>query len=472
MATECSASEMRFQRAGAREVIGKFNGGNITSDGGALLLREVERQSRIIEQFARCFVDYRDPALIEHTVRELVAQRVYALALGYEDLNDHDDLRRDPLLAVAVGKTDVTGQERVRRRDEGKALAGKSTLNRLELTAEKVGPEERYKKIEMKAEVVDRFFVAVFIQSQAEAPPRLVLDLDATDDTIHGNQEGRFYHGYYRSYCYLPLYIFCDEHLLCARLRRSNIDASEGAVEELDRIVAQLRGAWPEVEIVIRGDSGFAREELMAWCEAHGVGYVLGLARNARLESAIEAEVAQAEQLYQETKSAARVFKDFRYQTRDSWSRERRVVGKAEYLEKGPNPRFVVTSIPSEKTDARELYEQEYCARGEMENRIKEQQLDLFADRTSAETMRANQLRLWFSSVGYVLMHRLRCLGLKGTQMARAQCQTIRLKLLKIGAQVRVTVRKVWIALATGYPYEALFMRAYENLQEAPSLTG
>jgi Transposase DDE domain group 1 len=293
--------------------------------------------------------------------------------------------------------------------------------------------------------------------------------LDATDDPVHGEQEGRFFHGYYGQYCYLPLYVFCNGFVLWAQLRRSNIDASEGSVEVLERIVGYLRQAWPEVKIIVRGDSGFSREALMNWCELHQVDYVLGLARNSRLEAALQVELEQARQQWAKTGHAVRCFKDFHYQTRDSWSRQRRLVGKAEYLDKGANPRFVVTSLSSQSWEAQPLYEHLYCARGEMENRIKEQQLDLFADRTSAATMRANQLRLWFSSVAYLLLHQLRCWALKGTDYAAAQCGTLRLRLLKIGAQVRISVRRVLISLATGFPGEAIFQQAWAALQALPS---
>jgi hypothetical protein len=468
METQCTPTQLEFHALGRREVLGKFDGGNITSDAGGLLLRETEKRTGIISGFAKCFEDLRNPDLIEHTVAELIAQRVYGLALGYEDLNDHDDLRRDPLLAVLVGKEDPEGEKRVRERDRGKAGAGKSTLNRLELTpADPTVAELRYKKIIMKSEEIDRLMVDVFLQAHAEAPEEVVLDVDATDDPLHGNQEGRFFHGYYMNYCYLPLYIFCGEFLLCARLRPSNIDASEGTVEELKRIVGQIRSAWPGVKIVVRGDSGFCRDSIMTWCEAKSIDYVFGLAKNVRLQAMIAEELQQAQKLYEETKTASRVFKDFRYETRESWTRERRVVAKAEHLDKGANPRFVVTSIEMGQMDARTLYERLYCGRGDMENRIKEQQLWLFADRTSTSKMRANQLRLYFSSVAYMLMQALRRLGLQGTQMAAAQCNTIRLKLLKVGAQVKVTVRKVWVSLAGGYPYVDLFYQVFRNLQAA-----
>jgi len=462
MKTECNSRSMGFQGLGRRKIVGRFDGGTISADGGGLLLRECERATGIVRRFARCFTDHRDPEQIEHTAQELIAQRVYALALGYEDLIDHDALRHDPLLAALVGKVDPSGQSRKRKADRGKALAGKSTLNRLELTKEGATPAERYKKIEVKAEEVEGFLVEAFLDAHEVAPVEIVLDLDATDDPIHGGQEGRFFHGYYDGYCYLPLYIFCGERLLCAKLRPSNIDASEGALEEVERIVGQIRGRWPRMRIILRGDSGFCRERLMAWCEANGVDYILGLARNSRLMGRIEEGLRQARTLCEQTDRPARVFREFMYRTLDTWSGERRVVAKAEHLEKGPNPRFIVTSLSG---DPRRLYEEVYCARGEMENRIKEQQLHLFADRTSAATMRANQIRLWFSSVAYLMMQAVRRLALKGTDLAHAQCATIRLKLLKIGAQVRLTVRKVWVSLAEGCPYQHVFIQAYENLQ-------
>jgi hypothetical protein len=468
MDTECTPTQLEFHALGRREVVGKFDGGNITSDAGGLLLRETEKRTGIISGFARCFEDKRNPEAIEHTVAELVAQRIYGLALGYEDLNDHDELRLDPLFAVLVGKEDPEGEKRVRSQDRGKAVAGKSTLNRLELTpATPTAADLRYKKIVMKPENIDRLFVNIFLQAHAEVPEQIVLDVDATDDPLHGNQEGRFFHGYYRNYCYLPLYIFCGEFLLCARLRPSNIDASEGTVEELERIVGQIRETWPGVKIVVRGDSGFCRDKIMTWCEAHEIDFVFGLAKNERLKAIIAEQLQRAKEEYEQTKEASRVFKDFRYQTLDSWNQERRVVAKAEHLDKGSNPRFIVTSIEMEQMDALTLYEQLYCARGDMENRIKEQQLMLFADRTSAGKMRANQIRLYFSSAAYMLMQALRRLGLHGTQMAAAQCNTIRLKLLKVGAQVKVTVRKVWISLAGGYPYVDLFYQVFRNLQAA-----
>jgi Transposase DDE domain group 1 len=467
MTTECNQSSFEFHSLNQRKVIAKFDGGNITSDAGILLLREVENRTGLIAGLTECFTDYRDARWVEHTVKELLGQRLFGMCLGYEDLNDHDQLRADPMLAVAVDKSDPLGLNRRQESDRGKALAGKSTLNRLELG--KSDPDT-YKKIVMHEQKIDAWKVKAFIDAYESAPEEIVLDLDTTDDLIHGNQEGKFFHGYYGNYCYLPLYIFCGEHLLCARLRRSNIDGAEGAIEELNRIVGQIRQAWPEVKIIIRADSGFCRDDLMSWCEdeRNRVDYVLGLAKNERLKKEIAEEMKQAEAQFGETQQPARMFKEFRYETLKSWSRERRVIGKAEHLEKGANPRFVVTSLSSDRLDARALYEDFYCARGDMENRIKEQQLDMFADRTSAATMRANQLRLYLSSAAYILMHALRRLGLKDTDMAHAQCQTIRLKLLKIGAQIRVTVRNIWISLAGGYPYANIFSDVVRNLQALP----
>jgi hypothetical protein len=452
-------------------VVAEFNGGTITSDGGVLLLKEVEGRRKIIKQFAACFTDYRDPNLIEHTVEELVAQRIYGLALGYEDLNDHDLLRRDPLLAAAVGKVDPEGQERRREADRGAGLAGKSTLNRLELRSDDPAKNGRYKKIALDEKKVDDFFIDVFLQAHEEAPKLIVIDLDATDDPLHGKQEGRFFQGYYREYCYLPLYFFCGKFLLCSRLRTADKQPASGALDEIKRIVKRLRERWPEVRIWFRGDSGFSRDEIMTWCEqTEGVEYLFGQARNQRLEKLLAAEMVEAKKKFEATGQPARVFRDFQYQTLESWSRERRVVGKAEHLEKGANPRFVVTSLSREEYPAQSLYEDHYCERGEMENRIKEQQLELFADRTSTHYLKSNQVRLWMSSVAYVLMNEMRRLGLSGTEMGQAQCGTIRLKLLKIGAQVQVTVRRVIVRLASSYPFQELFLTIYRRLRGMESL--
>jgi hypothetical protein len=397
-----------------------------------------------------------------------VAQRIFGLALGYEDLNDHDELRRDPLLAVLVGKRDVLGEERARERDRGCALAGKSTLNRLELAAVYGGPGSRYHRFTYDPKALDRLLVDLYLESRPEPPDELILDLDATDDPVHGEQEGRFFHGYYGCYCYLPLYIFCGDFPLCARLRRSNIDASAGVLEEFEPIVRRIRERWPDVRIIVRGDSGFAREAIMAWCERTGVDYVLGLQRNARLERAIERPMEKARRKYLRTRSPVRFFRTFGYRTLKTWSRRRRVIAKVEHLPKGSNPRFVVTSMPGELCSADVLYTELYCARGEMENRIKEQQLDLFSDRTSTSKMASNQLRLYFSTIAYLLITELRRLGLAGTQLARAYAGTIRLKLFKIGAVVRVSTRRIFLALSGGYPYQRLLRAALQRIRWPP----
>lgn len=462
------------QKLGGRQLVWRFDGGDITSDGGALVLKKLEERTAIVRRFAACFEDYRNPNQIEHPLLDLIAQRVFGLALGYEDLNDHDELRSDPMLAVALAKDDVKGQQRRRAQDRGKALAGKSTLNRLELTAPDYDGNPRQnesgkpetKKIVVDPESIDALLVDLFLEAHEQAPEQIILDVDATDDVLYGRQEGRFYHGYYRDYCYLPLYVFCGEHLLCARLRMSNIDASADSVEELEPLVARIRQRWPAVKILLRGDGGFCREKLMAWCEREGIDYIFGLTQNPRLKKQIEPEMAQAEKQYEQTQAPARVFTEFFYATQDTWSRQRRVIAKAEHIAKGANPRFVVTSLSQQQMAAQELYEKGYCARGDCpENRIKEQQLDLFADRTSTGKMWSNQLRLYFSSIAYVLLQTLRRMALEGTELEKAQCGTIRLKLLKIGAQIRVTVRKIWVSLAAGCPHAALFAQVLATLE-------
>jgi Transposase DDE domain group 1 len=453
--TECIPESFPFAAVGTREVVARFDGGHVVSDGGALLLGEVERQTGMLHRFAACFSDQRDPSRIEHTVEQLIRQRIYALALGYEDLNDHDRLRHDPLLAALSGKLEPTQE----------LLAGKSTLNRLELTRPPAeAGQRRYQRILFDPESADQLLVQLFVEAQAAPPTEIVLDLDATDDPLHGQQEGRFFHGYYGHYCYLPLYVFAGDHLLCARLRTADQDGSAGAREEVERIVGQLRQRWSAVKITLRADSGFCREELMSWCEEHGVDYVFGLARNRRLQEMLAEAMAEAPQQYEATGQPARVFHEGRYRTRESWSRERRVVGKAEHLDKGANPRFVVTSLSAEQWAARALYEDLYCARGEMENRVKEQ-FQLFADRTSTHWLWSNQLRLSLSAFAYVLLDTLRRVGLPGTEMAQAEVQTIRLRLLKIGAVVRVSVRKIWVSLASAHPAAPLFAHVYAALR-------
>jgi hypothetical protein len=447
MPTECNASAMDFGSTGGRRGVADFDGGRVSSDAGALLLGETDKAIGLIDRFTRCFRDGRDPRYTAHRLKTLLAQRVFGLALGYEDLVDHDQLRHDPVLCVLLGKLE-------RHADEMAPLAGKSTLNRLEHMPGAEGQARRYHKIDHDETAIERLFVDVFVEAHGKKPPRrIVLDLDATDDPLHGHQEGRFFHGYYDGYCYLPLYIFCGRHLLAAKLRRSNIDASAGSVEEVRRIIAQVRSRWPQVRIILRADSGFAREALMAWCEANKVDYVFGLARNQRLEQRIAPALAQAQGRSRANQGRpARVFCDFLWSTKGSWSRRRRVIAKAEWTGGEANPRFLVTSLKPDAWRAQPLYEELYCARGEMENRIKECQGDLFADRTSTATMRANQLRLWFASIAYVLVCALRRIGLAHTQFAAASCGTLRLKLLKIGALVRISVRRVKIAFASACP--------------------
>ena len=468
METECNAAQLEFQGVNRRSVVAAFDGGHISSDGGALLLREVDARFGITRRLAQCLTDHRRDDLIEHSAEELVAQRLYGLALGYEDLNDHDDLMRDPLLALSLGKTDVEGHERRRASDKGKALASSSTLNRLELTPENAGVESRYKKIVYRREAIEALLVELFLDAYKRAPKEIVLDFDATDDPVHGNQEGKFFHGYYRCYCYLPLYVTCGDHVLVAQLRTSDRDAADGATETLAKLVTCIRARWPEVSIVVRGDSGFARDGFMDWCEGHGVSYVLGLAKNQRLLQKIGNELVEAQTLHRETGKAARVFAHFLWTTRNSWTRPRRVIAKAEHLDKGANPRFIVTNLPETYATPKALYEDIYCARGDMENRIKEQQLDLFAGRTSTHTMRANQLRLWFSTFAYTLVAALRRAALHNTRLAHATCGTIRLKLLKLGAHIKISVRRFLIHLASACPYQDVFRQAWQNLQHLP----
>ena len=458
MPTECNPEQYEFARVEGRRVQAGFDGGRMTSDAGALLLGQVDGTIKLVDRFAGCFSDQRRRELIEHEVSTLVRQRVVGIALGYEDLNDHDELRHDPVMAVLAGKLEAG-------REGCAPVAGKSTLNRLELS--RVEPT-RYHKISYDAAAIERLLVDLFLEAHRRPPERIILDLDATDDPLHGTQEGRFFHGYYGHYCYLPLYIFCGDQLLVAKLRPANIDGSAGALEEVARVVAQIRERWPATRIVLRADSGFARDALMAWCEDQGVDYVFGLARNARLERAIGAELEAARVDSEQTGGKpARRFKELRYKTRKTWTRERRVVAKAEWTGGDKNPRFIVTSLTPNEAEARWLYEQLYCARGDMENRIKECQLDLFADRTSSHTMRANQLRLWFASMAYVLLCALRRLALQGTRLATATCGTIRLKLLKIGALVRISVRRIKIAMASACPYQREFGAAHTALAQA-----
>ena len=452
--TQCSQSSFGFEGCGDREIVARFDGGTISSDGGAFLLRQTDKRLNLIPRLAQSFLDGRKQYLVEHSVEEMLSQRIYGLALGYEDLNDHEQLRKDPVFGILAGKADL---------DEPRA--GKSTLNRMELGT---GINSRYKKITFWKEAVDELLVNAFTESYEEAPAEIVLDVDTTDMPLHGKQEGRFFHGYYDAYCYLPLYVFCGDHVLCARMREANHDAAFGCRQELERIVKQIRTAWPEVRIVLRGDSGFCRNDLIGWCESNGVDFVFGLARNKRLRGIIGQQMHEATVQWKQTGKPARVFTEFLYRTKKTktggWDRERRVAAKAEHIDGKENPRFVVTSLTSERWTAQALYEDLYCERGNMENRIKEQ-FSLFADRVSAETIRANQLRLYLSAMAYILVSGLRRVGLKGTELAQAQVSTIRTKLLKIGAQIRVSVRKVWVSMASSYPWQGLYGQVWLNLR-------
>jgi len=457
--TECNQSSFGFEGPGRREIVARFDGGTISSDAGAFLLRQTDQRMNLLPRLAKCFLDGRKQDLVKHSVSEMLAQRIYGLALGYEDINDHEQLRNDPVFGILAGRVELE-----------EPLAGKSTLNRMELGA---GVKDRYKKITFWKNSIDELMVTAFLESYPEAPAEIVLDMDTTDVPLHGKQEGRFFHGYYDNYCYLPLYVFCGEQVLCARLREANHDAAFGCLTEIKRIVAQIRAAWPEVKIILRGDSGFCRNELMNWCESNGVDFVFGLARNQRLRRIIGQQMHEATQQWNHTGEPARVFSEFEYRTKKTkkggWDCARRVVAKAEHIDGKENPRFVVTSLGKEnpgkeKWAAQALYEQLYCERGDMENRIKEP-FSLFADRVSAETMRANQMRLYLSAMAYILVSGLRRLGLQATELAQAQVSTIRTKLLKIGAQIRVSVRKVWVSMASSYPWQGLYQQVWTNLR-------
>ena len=470
MQTECTSKLGGLQPLGRRTVVAAFDAGRMTSDGGALLLREVAQLSDFFARVANCFIDYRDPTRIEHSVQELLGQRILGIALGYEDLNDHDDLRYDPTLAMAVGKLDPLGNTRKRARDRGRALAGHATLNRLETAPSTLDSDRPDLKILHSPQAFERLFVDLMLDAHDQPPNEIVIDLDATDDRVHGTQEGRSFHGYYGHYCFLPLYIFCGEFLLAAKLRRADQDGAAGSLEEVVRIVAHIREQWPRTQIIVRAESGFCRDAMLDWCESQpNVEFVIGLARNSRLAEMIKGELEHHRQVVAESGHASKSYKDLDYRTKKSWSRERRVVAKAEVLTGKDNPRFVVTSLSADEVDKRALYEDLYCARGDMENRIKEQQLGMFADRTSSHTMRANQLRLWFSSLAYVLVNELRSVALRGTPLAKAQVWTIRVRLLKVGALVRQSARRLVIWLSSSFPLKAIWRAALANIQQVRS---
>jgi hypothetical protein len=461
MPAECSAKRFDFGSLDRRIIEADFGGGAITSNAGALLLGQLDRGLGLIRRFAACFTDRRNPVFVEHHLETLLGQRIFGLALGYEDLVDHDELRKDPVMAVLAGKLQST-------RPDCEPLAGKSTLNRLEHASKNPAKAKKYHKIDCDLTKAEALLVDLFLEAHPKAPAEIVIDLDATDIPLHGHQEGRFFHGYYGHYCYLPLYIFCGDHLLLARQRRSNIDAAAGALEEVIRIVRQIRArrGWTKTRIILRADSGFCRDALMSWCEDNHVGYVFGLARNKRLQADLAKELETARTLCEASGRSARVFKDFLYQTLDSWSRPRRVVGKAEHTPQGSNPRFVVTNLIKKDWAAKALYEDLYCARGEAENRIGEQ-FELFADRASSQTLKANQLRLLFSAMAYTLIETLRRVALRHTQLANASANTIRLKLFKLGAQVRMNTRRIRFAIASSCPNQIEFELAHLYLRRA-----
>ena len=462
--TECTTEKLIFEGVGRRRVEADFSGGQVSSDGGVLLVREADRRIGLSERMSECFVDYRDGKQAEHSVKELIRQRVYALALGYEDVNDHELLSRDPLLATAIGKQDPGGQNRRSSKHRGVAAASASTLARIDRTQADANSKSRYEKVVCDFDKLRSCFVQTFIRSFQRVPERLILDVDPTDIQLHGNQEQRFYHGYYGHYCYLPMYLFCGDYPLSVKLRPSNIDGSLGVVQFLQPVVEQIREAFPAVHLIIRADSGFCREELMAWCEHNGIDYVLGMAKNARLQNALSKQLERARRQYLRTGQTARYFTEFRYQTRNSWTRARRVVGKAEHMDKGANPRFVVTSLLAREYEKRYLYEQLYCARGEMENRIKEQ-LDLFADRASCHSFRGNEIRLWWAMAAHLLVVVIRREALSGTQLQKAQAPTLRMRLLKIGAVVSVSVRRVYVRLSSAFPLQQLFALILQRLR-------
>lgn len=488
--TECYQQSFDFQELGGRRVVADFSGGHLCSDGGCLLLREVDRISGFCAKLAKCFSDYRDTRFVEHQLPVMLRQRVLGIALGYEDINDHDRLRLDPLLAAMCGREDLLGQERHMVQDKGKALAGKSTLNRLELGAQELNA--RTKKIQAHPERIEALLLREGVRAIARKSQIIVLDFDATDDAIHGAQEGRFYHGYYGHHCYLPLYCFCGDIPLWAQLRTADRDGSDGTLEALQKIVPAIRERFGKhVRIIVRGDSGFCREPLMSWIEAQpNVHYVLGLARNERLEKllapafwdtaalldkdAVQQAKGAGAEVPPELPGTARSFAELRYQTHKSWSKARRVIGKAEITSGKRNPRFIVTDITGEQewaracvsfTSGQSIYERFYCARGDMENRVKEQQLDMFSDRTSTAYMKSNQLRLWLSTFAYLLMRQLRATALAGTRLAQATVGTIRLHLMKIAAQLTVSVRRVYVRLCSASPMREVFAQAHGKLR-------
>lgn len=468
MVTDCKSEKLVFQPCDYRDVVARFDGGKMTSDAGGLLLRELEQRFGLIERLADCFEDHRDPKYIEHTVEQLLAQRIFGLALGYQSLNDHDDLATDPVLAVMAGKDDPEGQNRRRDKDQNQPLAKKSTLNRLELGAVHGGKDNRYKKIVPDLEAIQKCLIDLWLQLRDDEPRNVILDFDATDIALHGDQQNKFYHGYYGHYCYLPLYVFAGQWLVSSLLRFAGQDEAADSLDVLTLLVDKIEKQWPDTQIVVRADSGFARDRIMDFCEEHGIDYVIGIAKNSRLTEAIEIPLKKAKQRSKESGEKVRRFDEFRYETLDSWSRKRRVVAKIEHTPKGSNPRFVVTSLSKSQVGPRQLYEQIYCQRGESENRIKEVQLFLFADDNSTHWMASNQLRVYFCSVAYLFICLIRKKGLRGTKWANAQAPKIREKLFKIGAQLEVTTRNVWLRMASSFPHQAVFRGVLQNIRAGP----
>lgn len=469
MPAQCTLDGVDAKPHFGRRVNVTFDAGFVSSDGGALLLREIDERYGVIERLARCFVDHRDPDWIEFSVTDLLRQRIFGLVNGYEDLEDHDRLRHDPLFALAVGRSDVLGkQRRVPERDEGKPLAGKSTLNRVERAADARTSNPRYHKVVVDRDACDDLLLDVFLEHHSRRPEQLIIDLDPSDIELHGQQQGRFYHGYYGHYCYLPLYLFIGAWPVGVRLRRADIDGCDGCLEELDVIVTRLRQRWPELPILVRGDSGFARDEIMCWCESCGIDFVFGLARNCRLEAEIAEPLEAMRGRARRLGRAVRCFREFEYQTERSWSRSRRVIAKVEALVGKTNPRFIVTSLPRSEARSKALYERVYCARGQMENYIKEQQLDLFGERSSTSTMPSNELRLYFSAFAHLLVVLLRKYGLASTPLGTATAGTIRAKLLKVGVIIKVSVRRLHVAISHAFPYAHTLRKALANLRAPP----
>jgi len=477
--TDCNDQPLLFQDLGARQVVADFSGGTLSTDGGALLLREVNQRLGVARALAQCFDDQRDPRFVDHALEQLLTQRLEGLALGYEDLNDHDQLRRDPLLAVACDKTDPLGQDRVFSDNRGAALAASATLNRLELSNNR---RTRCHKLPHDPQKVAACLLSLGVRCLPKHAREIVVDLDAMGHLLHGAQEGRHFSAYYDDYCYLPLYVFVGDVPLWAQLRTSDRDAADGVVAALEKIIPAIRKRCKRARIIVRGDSGFCREELLAWCEQHGVYYGVGLAQNPVLVGQLQPALAAARARRCLTGAAsARVFAEFEYQTQKSWSRARRVIGKAEVMAAGDNPRFVVTNLPARgfKGDAdrtrftpQRLYEEFYCGRGQMENVLKQQTLDLRADRLSTHHLASNQLRLWLATLAYLLLERVRAWGLGGTELARATVGTVRLKLLKVAAQVSVSVRRVYVRLSSAYPWAALFRLCHRRLMALASASG